>query len=324
MHLPLTPALPCLLVAATLTAGEPAPPLACAIPPGANFITAEFSFWHPGAAPLLRGTIVLMPGYNGDARRTVTDAAWQDLARRHDLGLLGARFVSAKPADKRDAYSSAGSGSGQALLDALASFAEQSRHPEVAAAPLLLWGHSAGGQFNYEFTCWQPERVVAFVANKGGYYSTHLAPRTARLVPGILFVGEKDEDFRVKSLLGIYACNRRDGALWTLAVEPGSGHEVGRTPELARQFFEAVIPLRLGPADPAKPGAPPIAMTESAHWRGSLATADTWPADDAAAAKRFPDQDATVWLPDAKTAVAWADFVRGRGAGVTQPKKEGP
>jgi pimeloyl-ACP methyl ester carboxylesterase len=31
---------------------------------------------------------------------------------------------------------------------------------------------SAGGQFNYEFAAWKPDRVAAFVVNKGGIYYT--------------------------------------------------------------------------------------------------------------------------------------------------------
>ncbi|MEK7413894.1 MAG: hypothetical protein AAB263_11320, partial [Planctomycetota bacterium] len=100
--------------------------LTCAIPAGTQFTTAEFSFWFPASVPVLRGTLVLMPGFNGDARKSVADEAWQDLARRHGLGVLGVHFVSTKTDDKRAAYSSAHEGSGQALLAALAIFAKQS------------------------------------------------------------------------------------------------------------------------------------------------------------------------------------------------------
>ena len=79
-------------------------------------------------------------------------------------------------------YARAQDGSGRALLDAMDRFASTTAHPEAATAPLFLWGHSAGGEFNYEFVCWKPERVAAFVVNKGGYYFTHLAPAATRAV----------------------------------------------------------------------------------------------------------------------------------------------
>ena len=133
---------------------------------------------------------------------------------------------------------------GQALVDALIAFAARSRHHELAGAPLFLWGMSAGGEFNYEFACWDPARVAACVVNKGGYYFTHLAPAATRAVPGIFFVGGKDEAFRIQSIQGIFAVNRQAGAAWKLIVEPDEGHELGKTRELAAEFFAEIITRR--------------------------------------------------------------------------------
>ena len=71
---------------------------------------------------------------------------------------------------KGGGYYEADKGSGAALLESIKAFGVESKHPELEHAPLLLWGHSARGQFNYDFTCWKPDRVIAFVANKGAYY----------------------------------------------------------------------------------------------------------------------------------------------------------
>ena len=131
-------------------------------------------------------------------------------------------------------------GSGQALLDALTRFANRSQHPEIANAPLFLWGMSAGGQFNYEFMAWKPERVAAFVVNKGGIYYSALVSSAARDVPGILFVGGKDLEFRTNTIVGLFAVNRRGGALWALAEEPAAAHIVGRSRDMALIFFEDV------------------------------------------------------------------------------------
>jgi dienelactone hydrolase len=104
---------------------------------------------------------------------------------------------------------------------------------------------SAGGQFNYEFVAWKPERVLAFVVNKGGIYYSALLSQAARNVPGILFVGGKDLEFRTNTVAGLFAVNRRGGALWALAEEPAAGHVVGRSRDLTLIFFEDVLPLRL-------------------------------------------------------------------------------
>src|SRR6185437_12543759 len=121
-------------------------------------------------------------------RAQVNDRFWQDFANRNDIALIGCHFAD-KPHDEFvENYANAGQGSGQALIEALVSFSTLSDHPELANAPLLLWGMSAGGEFNYEFTAWKPERVIAFVVNKGGIYYSALLSREARNVPGILFI----------------------------------------------------------------------------------------------------------------------------------------
>jgi dienelactone hydrolase len=216
------------------------------IPAGANYAVAQFRFWHPPAVKILRGVAVLVPGSNADGRAQVQDSVWQDFARRNGLGLLGCTFQDHPHENMNiEDYARASDGSGPALLEALARVARATEHPEVATAPLLLWGHSAGGEFNYEFACWKPERVLAFVVNKGGYYFTHLAPPATRQVPGIFFVGAKDEEYRILSIRGIFAINRQAGAVWQLVTEPGAGHEVGKSRELTIPFFERILADRL-------------------------------------------------------------------------------
>ena len=148
------------------------------IPPGANFDKAQFRFWAPPGVATLRGTMVLVPGSNGDGRAMAEDSVWQAFATKQRLALLACRFTD-KPHDQNfiEDYVNVSHGSGQALLDALGHLAERSKHPELASEPLLFWGMSAGGQFNYEFAAWKPERVLAFVVNKGGIYYTALTPR---------------------------------------------------------------------------------------------------------------------------------------------------
>ena len=82
---------------------------------------------------------------------------------------------------------------------------------------------------------------------KGGYYFTHLAPTRTRQVPGIFFIGGKDEEFRLHSIRGIFAINQRAGAAWKLVNRPDEGHEEGKTRELAVQFFEEVLAAHSGP-----------------------------------------------------------------------------
>src|SRR5262249_5852666 len=150
-------------IPAALTAQSPAT-LDDAAPPGANYDKAEFRLWYPADAKRLSAVLVLTPGSNGDGRGAVDDPVWRAFATQTHLAIVATRFNDkAHDQEFREEYVNVSKGSGQALLDALGRFATRSAHPELANAPLLLWGMSAGGQFNYEFVAWKPERVIAFV-----------------------------------------------------------------------------------------------------------------------------------------------------------------
>lgn len=293
------------LVAAPLPrtdAGAQSPPgvLDEAAPPGENYDVAEFRLWCPPDVARVQAVLVLNPGSNGDGRGAVDDPVWRAFAVTHRLALVGTRFTDKKHDQNFiEEYVNVSKGSGQALLDALGRLATRASHPELASAPLLLWGMSAGGQFNYEFVAWKPERVVAFVVNKGGIYYSALLPPAARRVPGMLFVGGKDLEFRTNTIAGLFAVNRRGGALWALAEEPGAAHIVGRSRDVALMFYEDVLPLRLpngnGPLTP---------LVERSGFLGDYQT-KTFEKQGERDAPNPP----TAWLPTARVAAAWQAMV---------------
>lgn len=273
-----------------------------AIPPGDNFDKAEFRLWVPDGTPRIRAVVVLMPGSNGDARAQIDDELWRTFAMRNGVALLGCRFTD-KPHDQSfiEEYVSVARGSGQALLDAMQTLASQSRHSEIASAPLLMWGMSAGGQFNYEFAAWKPERVAAFVVNKGGIYYTALAPAAARRVPGIFFTGEKDLEFRVSIIDGLFAINRRAGALWGHIKEPGVAHEVAHSREFAAVLFEEVLAARVTADGHLHP------IDDQSGLFADSKTGAVRPVRGAPA-PAYP----VSWLPSERVARAWAAVSAGR------------
>ena len=272
-----------------------------AVPPGDNYDKAEFRLWVPSAAKALDATLVLVPGSNGDGRPMADDTFWQEFATKHNLAIVACRFTD-KPHDQSfiEEYVNVSKGSGQALLTALASFAKRANHPEMVGAPLLFWGMSAGGEYNYEFAAWKPERVVAFIVNKGNIYYSALVSRETRRVPAILFVGEKDLEFRTNTIAGLFAVNRRSGALWAFVQEPDTAHAVGRSRDLGAMFFEDVLPLRLG-------GATLRPIDEKTGFIGDAKTQSFKPIA-AAGAPNAP----TSWLPTERIARAWQAVITGK------------
>ena len=264
------------------------------LPPGANFDKAQFRLWIPGNLKTAKAVLVLVPGSNGDGRPMAQDTVWQKFAAKNQLAIVACRFTD-KPHDENfiEDYVNVSRGSGQALLDMLGKLAGRSSHAEIASAPLLMWGMSAGGQFDYEMTAWKPERIAAFVANKGGIYYTALASRAARSVPGILFIGGKDLDQRVQTITGLFAVNRRGGALWALAEEPGVGHVVGKSRDVSMVFFEDVLAKRLGESGTLTP------LTEKSGIVGDMKTREFGPYPE-----KLPNYP-LAWLPSERVARAW-------------------
>jgi hypothetical protein len=268
------------------------------VPPGDNYDKAEFRLWIPEGDGVLRAVLLLVPGSNGDGRPEAEDAGWQAFANAQRLALIGCRFTD-KPHDQNfiEEYVNVSHGSGQALETALRSLGERSGHPELASVPLLLWGMSAGGEFNYEFVAWKPERVAAFVVNKGGIYYSALLPQAARNVPGILFIGGKDLESRISTITGLFAVNRRAGALWALAEEPSAAHIVGRSMELAKIFFDDVLSARLSTSSMKR-------LSEKEGFIGDPREKAFHPPGTAP----LPNYS-TAWLPTARVARAWQAMI---------------
>jgi poly(3-hydroxybutyrate) depolymerase len=289
-------------------AAVPADSIEITIPPGANFDKANFRLWLPKDVKTVRAIAVLVPGSNGDGRAMANDAAWQAFATKEKVALVGCQITD-KPHDQSflEDYVNVSHGAGQALVDALTQLASKTSHPELAGAPIMLWGMSAGGEFDYEFAAWKPERVIAFVVNKGGIYYTALASRATRSVPALLFIGEKDLETRIDTITGIFAVNRRAAALWALTQEPGAAHVVARSQELGIKFFEDVLPLRL--PDTA---APDGSVTLKTIDEQSGFTADLKGQAYQPASQKLPPNALTSWLPTENMAKAWQAVVTGK------------
>ena len=191
-------------------------------------------------------------------------------------------------------------GSGQALLDIIQEFSKTSQHPELEFAPLALWGKSAGGQFNYEFTCWNSERVIAFVVNKGGVYYSSLASNATWDVPGVFFIGSKDSPYRNNIIKGIFSINRRFGAKWILIEEIGVSHEFKKSKEFVQFYFDRIIPLRVS-EDEINSSYTLRNLTS----KGCIGVSST--------RQIFPEKDykseITSWFPNQQIAEKWLEFI---------------
>jgi len=270
--------------------------------PGAIHNMAAFKLWVNPEVKKIRGILILNPGSNGDGRNNVEDEYWQAFANKHDFALMGTYLTDHRhPNMMIEEYIRVSQGSGQAMLDAIDHFATESGHAELSHAPFLLWGHSAGGELNYEIAAWIPERVIAFVVNHGGYYYSSIPPEATRQTPGLFFVGLDDLPSRNAIIKGIFLTNRRAGALWALAEEKGVGHEVVGSRDLAVEFYEAVMKKRLPENAMGYESLRPL--TEDT---GTLASIYTHAITQLSADVK---REETSWMVSAELASSWQVFV---------------
>jgi dienelactone hydrolase len=211
---------------------------------GENFQLAEFRFWNPNINDDYNGILVLTPGINRDGREAVLDKVWQKFATRHNLIIVASHFKNYE-SNNNLRYRDASKGSGEILLKSIEKYSQEISNKNINELPLLLYGFSAGGQYNFEFASWKPERVISFVVNKGGYYDTAVTSSDTQKVPGIFFIGEDDLYYRNNLILGIYSANRSQGANWTLITEKDTKHSPKNSKDLSISFFESIMTKRL-------------------------------------------------------------------------------
>jgi len=275
------------------------------IPPGKNYEKAAFRLWYSDDIETIHGILVIVPGSNGDGRIQISDTIWQLFAQKHGLAILACYYKDYESSDSFiERYVNVSQGSGQALLKVIRKFSRTSGHHELENSPLLLWGASAGGQFNYEFACWCPEKVIGFIVNKGGIYYTALAPKATRSVPGIFFIGEKDLEARNDIIKGLFSMNRRAGALWIYAPEPGVAHEFVHSKILALIFFNEILSLRSSGDLQSDKKRTLVALKESDGWIGDHKSQIILPASEI---KKY-DYPVS-WFPGRITAEAWKIFI---------------
>ncbi|MFT4838249.1 MAG: dienelactone hydrolase [Nonlabens sp.] len=212
---------------------------------GQNFELAEFRFWKPSSNNDYKGVLVIVPGFNWDGRKAVLDSVWQSFATKHNFLIAACHFKDYEVSKGKPKYREVSKGSGEVLLTAIKSYSTTVSKKYINDLPLLFFGMSAGGQYNYEFACWKPEKVLSFVVNKGGYYQTGIAPIKTHKVPGIFFIGEDDKYYRNDMIQGIYSVNRNLGANWTLIIEKNTKHSIKNSKNLSIAFFESILPQRL-------------------------------------------------------------------------------
>ena len=197
----------------------------------------------------------------------------------------------------------------RAFLGGIDYLARRCGHPELNNAPWLPIGHSNGGQMSYGLNALRPDRVIAMVVSKGGYYSTPRPQGATLHTPALLIAGETDLPQRRQAIHELFSVNRPRGALWAWVEEEGTDHAERDSNELIRPFIAECVSLRM-PTD-VDPRTGPVKLREISEEHGWLVSADSYKsgfAEIAAYADYRGNRRSAGWLPSQRIAMIFRAF----------------
>ena len=268
--------------------------------------SAEYRVWIPEGIERVRGIIIKQHGCGADAANSGLDNAndlqWQAIAAKHQFALMGTKLITQSEKRSCGYWYTPAWASKDALFQALDSVAKQSKRLELNQVPWVLWGHSAGSVWSSAMLQEHPERTIAMVAIRSGGI-LFLGTNPSLIDTPVLFSLGENEDVMPKYTFElpqkIFRRYRKSGALWTLAIEPNTGHEIGNSSQLAIPYIDAVINARL-----AKNSNELLPIDRDGGWladnaKHTIASLDEY--------KGNP-QEAS-WLPNREIAQKWQEYV---------------
>ena len=220
--------------------------------------------WIPADVETVRGILIIGNGAGGDSTGAAANPIYQQFGDLHNFAVVATGFW--------------GNFSGSTELtiwdNHLAALAAASGHPELIHAPWAPIGFSNGGQMSYGFNALRPEKVIAFITNKGCCYNDRMPSEAALQTPGLLIAGELDTQVRRDSIRGLFNDNRPRGALWSWVEEENTSH-ARSDDEIVLPFMAEAIRLRYpsGELPTATAGVSLRALEEEDGW---LADQSTW------------------------------------------------
>jgi pimeloyl-ACP methyl ester carboxylesterase len=290
--------------------------------PGELAYGVNFTVWIPPGVRALRGVIVHQHGCGeGSCKSGLTgayDLHWQALAKKHGCALLSPAYEQPDKADCQQ-WCDPRHGSDAAFRKALADLGAKAGHPELAAVPWALWGHSGGGHWAGGMVLLHPERVAAAWLRSGvpllqddptrQGIRAHRLPDAALRVPLMCNLGTKEGvTVKDRNFAGVWPANeaffhavRGRGGLVGVAVDPLSSHDCGNQRYLAIPWLDACLAARL----PKAAGAPLVAMPTDQAWLAPPTGTEAVPA-----AQFRGDPLRAAWLPNAALAKAWMEYVK--------------
>lgn len=274
--------------------------------------SADYGVFIPGGDEPLNGVLVLQHGC-GMERFGITrpyDLQYRAFAEKWGLAvvetaLYGSCYVWRDPE----------SGSAEALFNVLKEAGDSTGHPELASAPMLLFGHSAGGYWTLAMLRDYPSRILAAVCYSAAGDPQWDYPAEAAEVPVLLrHAGANDAPtvFCEQTAKNGFRKLRSMDAPASIAYNEGQNHNYSYLRYMAIPFYEAAMRDRL----PSKKGGALRPVDRSEAWLGEPDSFEIFPD------KGYEgDKSGLCLFPDEQTARIWQEYVKtGLVTDKTQPE----
>lgn len=256
----------------------------------------DYGIYVPSTAEKIRGVMVFQHGCSqeefGISRHC--DVQYQAFARKWDLAIIEPAIYGLC-----DVWAYPENGSYKALLLALTKAGARTAHPELAEAPLLVWGHSGGGFWVLSMLHEHPERLIAAVAYSAAWDPLWDYLPEAYEVP-ILFrhsgPGEGADNIPATARHS-FAHLRAHDAPASIAYTKGENHNHSHIRSITIPFWEAALQQRLAEDGSLKPLD-----------RNLTYLADTLSFNIYKESDFIGDKSGLCLLPDYTSAVAWREY----------------
>ena len=179
-------------------------------------------------------------------------------------------------------------------------------HPELAHAPLIGVGHSAGGLVTRVLDR-EAERAVTYAIDCSWVVKPESISEEFAEVPAMFTMGELPDAFKMlPAIPNAYEPARKKGLPWGLGLQPGCKHDWGNASTMMVPFIKGVAEFRIPDDwDPRSGPAQLVEMKQEDGWLGDRSTMGSHMATVASWSDYQGDKSAAAWFPDRATAYVW-------------------
>jgi hypothetical protein len=196
-----------------------------------------------------RAILIIIPGSNGD-RRNISNE-WKAFAETEKVMVIGTCFKSGAQNYETNL------GMAKVLDEGVKQILRQAEINNKDI-PWLITGYSAGGNVLLTKAVDKPNQMLALAVSKSaGFASLHVGEFQATYdIPTIFYLGGKDPIFKERPI-NRYWDGRKNKALWAMVLDKEGGHEEpAKAHRLYREYFSAMLEMRLGPVKDYNPASP--------------------------------------------------------------------